>query len=240
MNSIERQIDQLVDGELSEDQRRELLARLDQQPDGWRRCALAFLEAQCWRETLGPVALRPMEAPAEPRPASRSSCGWAARYGVLAAVAASFLLAFVLGVQFRQGWFGGVVPPAEMVKNAPEGAAAVPEVRQAQVAVAPPQPERDVQPDPRRWQLVTLTTPEGPEGGEETIRVPAVESDAVDEQWLANQPPAVPREVLEAFQRAGHRVQQQRELVPVQLKDGRRLVVPVDRVELNYVGRPAL
>ena len=40
--------DRLVDGELTADERRALLASLDSRPDGWRRCALAFLEAQAW------------------------------------------------------------------------------------------------------------------------------------------------------------------------------------------------
>ena len=42
----------LADGELDEEPRRELLARLDQTADGWRHCALAFLEAQCLGESL--------------------------------------------------------------------------------------------------------------------------------------------------------------------------------------------
>jgi hypothetical protein len=53
---IDRQIDRLVDGELPEAERRVLLARLDREreSDGWRRCALAFLEAQAWGEALRP------------------------------------------------------------------------------------------------------------------------------------------------------------------------------------------
>ena len=42
----------LADGELDEDERRELLLRLDQTSDGWRRCACAFLENQCFREAF--------------------------------------------------------------------------------------------------------------------------------------------------------------------------------------------
>src|SRR5262245_7197050 len=38
--------DRLVDGELSADERRHFLTSLDDRPDGWRRCAIAFLEAQ--------------------------------------------------------------------------------------------------------------------------------------------------------------------------------------------------
>ena len=44
--------DLLVDGELSPERRRQLLAHLDSEPDGWKRCALAFLEAQSFRESF--------------------------------------------------------------------------------------------------------------------------------------------------------------------------------------------
>ena len=42
-------LDRLVDGELNAEQRRALLRALDEAADGWKRCALAFLEAQVWR-----------------------------------------------------------------------------------------------------------------------------------------------------------------------------------------------
>ncbi len=51
-------MDLLVDGEVREPQRQALLSRLERLPDGWRRCALAFLESQAWREALDPVAVR--------------------------------------------------------------------------------------------------------------------------------------------------------------------------------------
>src|SRR5947208_659233 len=50
-------LDRLVDGEVAEPERRALLSRLEQAPAGWRRCALAFLEAQAWREALEPAAI---------------------------------------------------------------------------------------------------------------------------------------------------------------------------------------
>ncbi|MDO5554611.1 MAG: hypothetical protein Q4G68_12710 [Planctomycetia bacterium] len=43
-------IDLLVDGELDEEARRELLLRLDSINGGWRVCAIAFLESQCFRD----------------------------------------------------------------------------------------------------------------------------------------------------------------------------------------------
>src|SRR6185436_10354122 len=49
-------LDRLVDGELSGSERRQLLESFDKRPEGWRRCALAFLEAQSWREEMWQVA----------------------------------------------------------------------------------------------------------------------------------------------------------------------------------------
>jgi len=45
-------IDRLVDGELADAERRELLIQLENDPDGWRQCALAFLEDQAWRSAI--------------------------------------------------------------------------------------------------------------------------------------------------------------------------------------------
>ena len=45
-------IDRIVGGELTPAELRDAVNRLDCQPDAWKRCALAFLEAQCWRESL--------------------------------------------------------------------------------------------------------------------------------------------------------------------------------------------
>ena len=42
------------------------------------------------------------------------------------------------------------------------------------------------------------------------------------------------------LEESGHEVRHQRELVPVEMKDGRRLVVPVDQPEIQFVGRKVL
>jgi hypothetical protein len=102
-------IDRLVDGELSGDERRRLLASLEAQPDGWRRCALAFVEAQTWRGAMGSL-LREGEAPAEPGSAitlNQSSAGASpsrnessrSHLATWFAVAASVVVAFGLGRQ---------------------------------------------------------------------------------------------------------------------------------------------
>ena len=47
----------LADGELDEESRRDLLERLDRTADGWRQCALAFLQAQFLCESFDEIAL---------------------------------------------------------------------------------------------------------------------------------------------------------------------------------------
>jgi anti-sigma factor RsiW len=42
-------LDRLVDGELSEEEERAVIARLADTRDGWQRCAWTFLEHRCWQ-----------------------------------------------------------------------------------------------------------------------------------------------------------------------------------------------
>ena len=45
-------LDRLVYGELSEAEQQRIVSTLDHVPDGWKRCALGFLESQIWRRGL--------------------------------------------------------------------------------------------------------------------------------------------------------------------------------------------
>ena len=93
----DHRFDLLVDGELSEAQRRALLAGLDDEPGGWRRCAMAFLEAQALKQDFGSILQEPVERPTVGRVVRRRR---PLGYGTtLAAVAASFLVALFLGTQ---------------------------------------------------------------------------------------------------------------------------------------------
>ncbi len=93
-------LDQLVDGELSDEKYRLVLAAIELDCDGWRRCATAFLEAQAWRRemTSGAVqASSPAIAAAVNLPMkwSRPAFWWLA-------VAGSFLLVFSSGVAWQK------------------------------------------------------------------------------------------------------------------------------------------
>ena len=114
----DRLIDRLADGDLPDADRRALLARLDAEgdSDGWRRCALAFLEAQCWRQALGPLAER---APAT-APAVRNSAvvpGASRPRPRLAAWAAGLLAAFALGWLSRGGGASVSVDTTQMLAS---------------------------------------------------------------------------------------------------------------------------
>lgn len=238
----DRDLDRLVDGELDENRRRQLLLKLETQPDGWRRCALKFLESQAWGAAIAAEAASqgcktagervvPSQptvegATAPPRPRRRGPRDLRPWLNALAA-AAALLVALNVGLQWRDR--------QEIADNAGRGTA------QQASNVAPPAaaPDRALASRgqaPSGWQTVTLAVPDGASGGTAQIQLPCRESDQFDEQWLKSLPGAISPEARRALERNGYQVRQHRQLVPLPLEDGRRLVVPVDQVELRFVG----
>ena len=88
----DRLLDQLVDGSLDPLRRRELLAALDKEPGAWRRCAMAFLEAQAWGAALDADRSTAWAAAATPR--RQRGIGFARFSGIAAAVTLAFLTGF--------------------------------------------------------------------------------------------------------------------------------------------------
>lgn len=246
----DHRFDLLVDGELSEPERRELLAGLDDEPGGWRCCALAFLEAQCWQDEFGSMTGQSDEptstAPMSTAPVPQRSLTRPGRVGTLLAMAASFLVALVLGSQLQSLWWGQAIEPmpgmqvaertGDAVEPAPRPENLVPETPEQ--SDVPPRQRSDVPSSP--WQMVTLGQVEGPDGFGEPVRLPAIERETVDQRWLQDLPTAMPAEVLQALLQSGHRIQQRRQWLPLRMKDGRRLVVPVEQFDVQYVGHPTL
>ena len=218
------ELDRLVDGELSDEQRREMLLQLERQPEGWRRCAMAFLEAQSWRQELGAMARPASDAASRPAPAARAQrpLPWWRRHGpMVLAAAASFLLAFWVSNASRTFWQGNV-----------GGSRPEPQIA-AKAGPSEPGVEQPAAP----WRMVTFDVPDG--GGVRNVRLPAVEQDRLDDAWLRSVPGPIPNDLRRALERTGHQVSESRRLMPVPMQDGRRLVVPVDQVEVRYVGNAA-
>jgi hypothetical protein len=72
-----------------------------------------------------------------------------------------------------------------------------------------------------------------------TDAVPILVGAGVDEQWLRRQPPALPKSLKRQWERQGYRVEQRRRLVSMDLDGGQSVSIPVDEVELHYVGTRA-
>ncbi|MEE9603446.1 MAG: hypothetical protein V3V75_09085 [Thermoguttaceae bacterium] len=235
--------DLLVDGELDEQRRRELLSGLDKRPGGWRKCALAFLEAQSFGQELSVLLSTeekrlessthsPQVAASKKRTTPRRS--WPNKQAAtLMAMAASFLLALLIGVavndRTKGPGAGGPVASFDSIAtvDVPSGAASpiVPVVDRRTNGPSSP------------VQMVILSTPGG---GGRSIRLPAMQRERFDDKWLQDLPPAMPDNVLQALKRTGHQIEQNRRLIPLKMKDGRRLFVPVDQIDVHYVGDSAL
>jgi len=245
----DHEIDLLVDGELNEQRRRELLTGLDKTSDGWRRCALAFLEYQCWRQTCGSAnadlkskpttaSLAPARKPGDSKPGDgtqyrRRPGAVAKAAGMLMAMAASFLFALGLGSMIwnadQQGHLGT------------SGGQQQAGISAAQIATPTNPHDGSLVHDtkvvlPGKYQTVTITD-KRPDGTKRSIQLPAVVQNSIDETRLRETPFAIPTELVQSFQKAGHNVRQSRRLVPFRMKDGRRLVVPVDQLDVRYVGK---
>jgi hypothetical protein len=229
--------DRLIDGELSGEDERALLSTLDARPDGWRRCALAFLEARALKVEMSAIATTPQRLNGVPvvinlaegkRSSSVSKHQPAVRQRLrhFVTLATSLLIAFCLGIVVRGQWFernGG---------------------REGQMVVDGNREQRDSSAkrngtdravEDETWQLATLTmnllNNEGEKQSE--IEVPLVEAETLDARLLRSRPQAVPERVREALVRTGHTLDEERLLVPVLLDDGRRAIVAVDHAQVS-------
>lgn len=231
---LARQIDRLVDGELAEPQRRQLLLALDAQPDGWRRCALAFLEGQSWQHELRGIGRRDEVMPVSRQETAVSGMsgppGVRSRLGVVAfslATAAGLLVAFGLGWSARSGVIRSTGDAMQVAGMQTPRLDEVPETFDPLGSI-------DFDADPQ-WGMVTLSMGRDAEGNLQQIELPVLDCDATDLAALERESPVVPIELRAALERLGHRVSEQRRLVTVSLEDGRQVVVPVDEIELSPV-----
>jgi len=229
----DQRFDLLVDGELPESDRRNLLMTLDDLPGGWRRCALAFLEAQSWKAELGAIR-EESTGQTPPARAIRRRGFPGGTWGTLLAVAASFLIALGLGLVLPEVWRPGGVPgpsPTQVAVQPQRPSLPAPQTDEPQPPTSPALPGGD-------WQLVTVPVGMGG-GGLESIQLPARELDHLDEQWPEQFAPTIPADVLQALEAGGHEVRRSRRLLPFRMDDGRQLVVPFEQVELRFVGGSA-
>ncbi|MCI0357200.1 MAG: hypothetical protein L0211_01785 [Planctomycetaceae bacterium] len=229
--------DRLVDGELAAEEYHAFLAGLDDEPGGWRRCALAFLEAQALGGDLAAIrrsgshacvgkSIQLAEQSAPPVTLAPRLAVDPARWKLLLAMSASFLVAFILGVTLPSLW-----PPGGTTGKGGQLVAGSMET-QPDVGV----PEESIR-TVGNAQLLLY----GPGGTQSPAgQVPILEVSAgASSSWLTEQEPALPAELVRELTRRGHRVERVQQYVPVSLEDGREGVIPVESYQITPVSRRA-
>ncbi|WP_152052282.1 hypothetical protein [Tautonia marina] len=219
-------LDRLADGSLTANERRALLSRINTEPDGWRRCALAFLEAQAWRESFGPMTVQPAQSNppilARPKASARS-------------------------LLFPMTLAAGLIGTAFLLGRLTVGTGAIPAERVATVSgverLRDPTEERGLKTDEIEatadrspWEAeiqaigyVSFPTDSNPEAP--VFELPVLTGPGLDDHWLRDQPSFVPEEFRKSWEQLGYEVQSQRRLVSVQIdEEGRYLTIPVDEV----------
>lgn len=213
--------DRLVDGELSPEEYRALLATLDQEPAGWRSCALAFLESQALAGELGGVR-RTLDRP-PPVVAKAAVSRSRAALRTLLAMAASFALAFGLGIELPRFW-------NYLSQEQPLGG-----------NLSMPQ-ETAVDADGTRHETLrpignVRLVVNGASGEETSEELPVYEIGQNLEDYLEQSPPGLDPYVLQWLQQQGHQVEVQQQYIPGQLADGRPMYVPVEQYTITPVKR---
>jgi hypothetical protein len=248
-------IDRIVDGELSPTELGAALGRLDCVPDGWKRCALAFLEAQCWRESFLALDL-PATRPIEPAFAATTSSSERGRR-LSAAWKRGAIAAGIAAISFALGWIVHPGSPSSPARNEAQRSAVSiathasdrlpaptedPEAGRAAVSANygefAPSPGPWIRPDPREAVVTVGRVRIGSlSGGAE---VPILAGPTIDEEWLRKQPPALNPYQRAILERQGYQVDQHRRIITARLPDGRRVSVPIDQVQVSYTGNNPL
>jgi hypothetical protein len=228
-SSIGARLERLVDGELSPDEYRTLLASLEEEPGLWKQCALAFLEAQALRQELGTVRrgldVRESESVTSDV-APRTSTAWD-KLQILLAVAASFLVAFGLGL---------AVPKVHLLMQ--ELASGGNINGQPPVVLTDHRESEEAPPEAVRYVGdVRLVVDGSPDGSEEGGRVPVYDVGRDVARFLNGDSSALGPEMLELFRQSGFEVRHDQQYFPAPLEDGRQIIVPVEGFQITPVSR---
>jgi hypothetical protein len=216
-------IERLVDGELSIDEERELLASFEEDSSGWKTLAEMFLEDRILAASLGSNAQISRQTPViAERSDSHSSSRMRNRTVTkFVSIAALVLVAFVSGRHST---------------TLPEQSGT------SRVAQSERKPEETSQPTaserrlPPAIELVTLNV-SLEDNISHQIDVPLVPWEQVAASYsagLETEPePFVPEEVRKFLARNGRTIDRQISYIPFETLDGRTGVIPVSRIEVR-------
>lgn len=250
-------LERLVDNELSEQERREILLKLETISNGWRSCAIAFLEAQTFKAALKDIA-QPRSVistsdeqliPSVGRSSiPRNALKKTTTYGLPFVSAATFLCALGLfwfssndqntskplpgsSVQVAQVEFPSQ-PNEPTASSRPVDTLAV---DRDEVGLARSGGLVDAQTSSAPIRTVTFNCPKH---GLTNVSAPCIERDSFDPQVLNTTSLELPNELFEQLSQDGGRVNAKRESYHFPLEDGRVLILPVDSYEVRHEDLP--
>lgn len=218
--------DRLVDGALPAADYKVLLASLEDEPGGWRRCAMAFLEAQAWGREF--AAIRrveedgvPRAKAAEPVMPSPAKKPYFLSVSPLLAAAACAVLAFGLGIVTRSSFYPTDPLPTRFAGQTPW-------VAEDNLPSGPhDMGEEDSEIAAMRFVI------DG--AGNKEVIVPVINGDRPGDETLVETEPAIPDSVLRALRNKGHDIRRQQEFIPIALQDGRHVIFPVEEYRITPV-----
>lgn len=234
-------LDRMVDGELTESEQQSLLIRLGETEDGWRRLALSYVEAQAWGTHLRSRAEAPLREASAAAPGltvrSESALDPSASPKRRVLVPGWLTVALTAAVTLVAGLLGGM----ELRRNSarvdstdvattdsgsqtdlPAGKHPVekPDMKNNGFPITPEEPE---------FVELVLTSPPG---NVQAVSLPIHTSGDPDRILNESDPVLSPR-MREYLRERGHEVVEQRRLIPIELPDGRQVVIPVRQVQFR-------
>ncbi len=207
----EQELDRMVDGELDNEEQSRLLRACEDDPTQWRSLALAYVEAQTWRFDLSQIRDESQRSELALTPKSQET-----RRSIpvrrLLNVAAMLLLSLTIG--FGMGALSFTTPSDDM---------------RQQVASQ----ESDRNPARANEEIVVLV--QNQETSQlEPMKVPLVNMSEINTGLNGHH--RIPSDLWRSLQEEGHEVSHQRQWYPVQLKDGRSALVPIDNLRVMFEG----
>lgn len=220
-NPLVREIDRLIDGELSEQEITQLLQRCDADPAAWKALALGFMEAR----EVSHVLKELIEAP-EPV-VSASSPSWYGRRLVTLALSAACLAC----IGFLTGWFASKPQPLPRRALATSAISQLPALEENAKTDVPEKPS-DGLAVVGFAQIYNRIGKEPP--------VPVIAGRDLDFLALLQQSPKVPEHIRRQYKNQGLAIQADRRVMSLELADGQRFAIPLDKLGVRFVGHEVL
>jgi hypothetical protein len=224
-------IELLVESELSDTDRNQLLAQFEAKPEYWRVLAIAFVEQQSIvRSVKAASALVAQSEKKAVHGKSHAPSSSRTNWQQLAMTAAALLLMFALGYSIaNRAHFTDVVDERRLPTNESGLAQEVAQTNE------PTKPENQRATAFPIAQNVAGYVQWDEETG--TKLFPLFRGDKVDESWLASHPLVLDKRVVESLTQSGWAANPSRRFVSIKLLDGASYTIPVDDIQYRFVGR---